>query len=654
MKILNRTMTAMVLLVALVSAGSWANSARVAAMAVDEPDEVEGLDLQTRYTARASNTPDVEQRQELREEFHQTYPLAANGRVSLENINGALRITVWDRNEVQINAVKRAYRQDRLNEAKIEVSSTPDAIRIETTYPSRDLNFTNDDKGRYYNPATVDYTLTVPRQARLESIDLVNGAIEIDGVEGNVNASTVNGRMTVRGLKGEAKLNTVNGELEAVFVQLDPTKTLSLGSVNGNVVMTIPSDSNAVVTAETISGAIRNDFGLKTEDGEYVGHSLHGQIGSGGGRIKLGNVNGGINVKHAEDGRTVSGSTNLLSQKEGVYKGSYKEKYKYNKNEVLSEEDVRKIQEESRRVADEVRKEIDTEKIQREVQRETQQALRDAQREIERAQREVHREAQRQIREQVHAEVREGRGVGSGHGEGEGNRFTERETKSFPVAGMAHVNVVTYDGSVTVHGWDKAEVKYTATKNGRDEAEVKAVHIDVEQQGSEVSIIARSDEGQGSASLEVFVPKSASVHVSSEDGSLSLQDVSGEITLRTDDGSVEVSNSGGQLRANTGDGSISISNFDGQADARTGDGSISLDGRFTGLNARTGDGSISLSVSSDSNFTVETNTEDIDNEGLTISEDIAPSKRAKRWKVGRGGSVFVLGTGDGRIVIRKR
>jgi len=34
----------------------------------------------------------------LTEEFHKTYTLSADGRVSLENINGAVTITGWDRN----------------------------------------------------------------------------------------------------------------------------------------------------------------------------------------------------------------------------------------------------------------------------------------------------------------------------------------------------------------------------------------------------------------------------------------------------------------------------------------------------------------------------------------------------------------------------
>jgi DUF4097 and DUF4098 domain-containing protein YvlB len=584
--------------------------------------------------AAAEGSYSEQRANELREEFHQTYPLAADGRISLENLNGPVHITVSDRNEVQVNAVKRAYKQERLNEAKIEVSATADAVRIKTTYPYDDLTFTDEDRGRYDNPAIVEYSIIVPRKARLDSIDLVNGSLDINGVEGDVKASSVNGRVTAHGLMGEAKLNTVNGQLEATFAQLAQARALSLGSVNGSVVVVIPSDANAIVRAETISGGIRNDFGLPVDDGDYVGHSLYGQLGTGGPRIKLSNVNGGISIRRAQDGRPVSAAQNLLSQKDK------------DKNKVYSDEDLAKMTADARELAEKVRREVDPE-----IRREVQRALRDSQREIEQAQREVQRETQRQIREQVRKE----RDGSRSRGEGINNRrFLNHESRTFPVAGIANINVVTYDGFINVHGWDKSEVTYTATKRGNDEAEVKGIRIEAKQDGSSVSIIAEGDNSDGSVDLDVFVPRNANIHVSSGDGRLSLQGVDGELTLRTSDGSIEVSDSRGQLQANTGDGSIHVSNFDGQADARTGDGSITLDGKFTGLNARTGDGSISLSVPQDSNFTVETNTEELNNEGLPISEDVAPSKRAKRWKVGRGGNVFVLATGDGNIAVRAR
>ncbi len=115
---------------------------------------------------------------------------------------------------------------------KIEVNSTEENIRIKTEYPNEDQTFRSGDR-RYENPATVEYALTVPRKAVLDSIELVNGSLDIDGVEGNVKASSINGRVFARGLMGEARLSTINGPLQATFTQLDETKPISLGSVNG-------------------------------------------------------------------------------------------------------------------------------------------------------------------------------------------------------------------------------------------------------------------------------------------------------------------------------------------------------------------------------------------------------------------------------------
>jgi DUF4097 and DUF4098 domain-containing protein YvlB len=644
---LNKALIAsMTVAAALLSSGNWPAASGLAAK-VDQLVELQN------FLPQAGTTPEVEpQREEVREEFHQTYPLAVNGRLSLENMNGNVHITVADGNEVQVTAVKRAYNRERLAEAKIEVVATADAIRIRTDYPDRDQNFTSDERGRYNNPATVDYAIVVPRQARLESINLINGSLDIDGVEGDVKASSVNGRVAARGLKGEAKLNTVNGTVEATFTQLDPTKLLSLGSVNGTVVVVIPSDSNVIVRAETIHGAIRNDFGLNVKDGEYVGHSLYGQLGAGGSRIKLGNVNGSISIKHAEDGRPLSPAQSLLSQKE-----KDKDKDKEDLGDVSADE-ASAVHDSARALAAEVRREalaqVDAEKIQKqitpEIQREVEQALREAEREIQQAQREVQRETRRQVRDAMHTEARnEARAVARS-----ATRFVERESNSFSVPANSRINLVTYDGPITVHGWDKAEVMYTATKRGDDEEQLKEVRVETDQQGPAVAVIAKSTDNRGWVGLDVFVPRNSSVHVSSEDGRLSLQGVSGELTLRTSDGSIEVTDSQGQLKVSSGDGNIRIANFEGQADARTGDGAISLDGRFSSLTARTGDGSISLAVAPDSNFTIETDAEGITNQGLTISEDVAPSSRTKRWKVGRGGNVFVLNAGEGRIVLRPR
>ncbi|MGA2101292.1 MAG: DUF4097 family beta strand repeat-containing protein [Candidatus Sulfotelmatobacter sp.] len=238
----------------------------------------------------------------LTEEFHQTYTISADGRVELDNINGAVHISSWDRNEVKVDAVKYADTKERLDEAKIEIDSGKDYLSIRTKYPNHDNTW---NWGSHNNPAGVEYTLTVPRAIRLDEIKLINGSLDISGVSGEVRASCINGRLEAHDLAGRAELSTINGRLDAKFDQL-AGQSVQLNSVNGSVDLTIPSDSNAEVEASTVSGGINNDFGLHVNNHRFVGHDLRGELGNGGTHIKLSNVNGRVEIHHAQDGHAMS------------------------------------------------------------------------------------------------------------------------------------------------------------------------------------------------------------------------------------------------------------------------------------------------------------------------------------------------------------
>jgi hypothetical protein len=238
----------------------------------------------------------------LSEEFHQTYALTADGRVELDNINGPVHISSWDRNEVKVDAVKYADTKERLDEAKIEIDSGNDHVSIRTKYPHNDTSW---NWGSHNNPASVEYTLTVPRTARLDEIKLINGSLDITGMTGEVRASCINGRLEAHNLAGPARLSTINGRLDARFDQL-ATHSVELSSVNGSVDLTIPSDSKGEIEASTVSGSINNDFGLHVNHHRFVGHDLRGELGSGGTRIRLESVNGRIEIHHAQDGRALS------------------------------------------------------------------------------------------------------------------------------------------------------------------------------------------------------------------------------------------------------------------------------------------------------------------------------------------------------------
>jgi DUF4097 and DUF4098 domain-containing protein YvlB len=647
----------------------------------------------------------AQSRAELSVEFHQSYPLAAGGRVSLENIQGAVRVIGWDRNEVRVDAVKRAYSAERLAEADIRVEATADAVRIKTRYPQNTLNFNNSAEERFNNPASVEYTLSVPRGARLDSITLVNGALSIEGMTGEVKASSVNGHVAARGLSSRVRLSVVNGALEAAFNQLGAANDIELTSVNGPVTVTLPSDSNAELRANSVHGTIGNDFGLPVRRGPYVGRDLAGTLGAGGASVKLSSVNGPVRIRRAADGRPLSPVTNHLSET----------RRSGDEEDGDDEDDVEKGIEETNRELREAEREIlessrEIERATRETERERQDAAREAARELRESKREIEeakREAEREHLDAAREAERERREIEREKQEIERERrrgtrtttsrtrtiidgrvvsdtgdsveygdpgFRQQESKSFKTTGTPRVRVETFEGYVNVRAWDKPEVSLTAFKRASDEHEMKGIKLRAEQSGGEIVLAAEFDksfaravkkEGErvvafssgASVSYELFVPRSALVRASTGDGRLSVEGVNGELDLRTGDGPIQVTGGRGRLHAQTGDGRINVTDYDGEAEARTGDGRISLDGRFTRVNARTGDGSISLALPANTNATIETNAESVFNDGLAVAEgedSQPPSRGVRRWRIGQGGNLFSLQTGEGRIFLRQR
>lgn len=224
--------------------------------------------------------------QPYEEVFEQTYPVASNAMVSLENINGDVSIDAWDRNEVQVKAVKRASTQALLEKLDIEVEATDDSVHIETKYKRSHEN----------GSRSVEYTLMVPRFASLDDIDLVNGDLLVVGVEGGVRADSVNGRVKAQELAGSISIDSVNGGIECAISDQRAGDRVSLESVNGTIDLWLAPGANADLTAETVNGRITNDLGIEVHKGKYVGSTMKGPVGGGGAEVSLETVNGAIAV----------------------------------------------------------------------------------------------------------------------------------------------------------------------------------------------------------------------------------------------------------------------------------------------------------------------------------------------------------------------
>ena len=481
-----------------------------------------------------------------RENFNQTYPLTQNGRVSISNINGEIIIDTWDRNEVKVDAVKIFVDCDREMQIDIKVDARPDSIKIETDFGKQ--NWGNGSRNwNRCKTSQVNYKLTVPSNARLDEVESVNGEVKITGAKGFVKASTVNGQLTAENLSNSAELSTVNGTLEATFDRLENNSSLKLDAVNGRLRLSIPSDADATVKADTVNGNISNDFGLPVKKGEYVGRDLYGRLGSGNVGIKLSTVNGTIEIKRNNDGRTPKQVGNLLEAKTNVSGSS--STAELIKGEVDNE--MRQELLEAKREAGQSQREAQRElanaqrewnQAQRsgsaEDRRDAEQSLKEAQKELEKSQKEFEK-AQREF-EKNQSKLPKSPAVPAvpaipavpsySNDDSSGNTvLSERETKSLPLSSSQKLNIEVKDARVTVSGWDKPEVSYTLLKQAGNEKTLRQIQAQTSTVGNDIflKVIEPNANGGGTnwdendssnVELEVFVPRNCQLKINGSDG----------------------------------------------------------------------------------------------------------------------------------------
>lgn len=226
-----------------------------------------------------------------KEAFEQTNPFAANGTLTLQNVNGDVEVVTWDRNEIRIEGEKSARTEEELQLIDMTISTAPDRARVVVKLPKRQSGWFGGGSIR----AGVRFKITMPATAHAE-VNTVNGSVRIEGIRGSVDAESVNGAVRAFDVAGPVSISTVNGGVEAKLAALTTGTKLHAKSVNGGVRLRLPAATAATVDASTVNGGIDCDFPLEVT-GKISGRRLRGTIGAGSGEIKASTVNGGIHIQ---------------------------------------------------------------------------------------------------------------------------------------------------------------------------------------------------------------------------------------------------------------------------------------------------------------------------------------------------------------------
>ncbi|HUO35464.1 MAG TPA: DUF4097 family beta strand repeat-containing protein [Candidatus Acidoferrum sp.] len=220
------------------------------------------------------------------EMFHKIVPLNPGGSFLLENVNGSVRVEGWDRDEVEVSAVKSSETDDQsVDQVKIEVDSGPGQVAVHTRYP----------KGQGADVA-VEYRVHVPYRVLLGSVETVNGSVLVRGVEGSGDLRSVNGNVEVLNSSGRFNAKTTNGDLHLELRRLLDGGPMNIETVNGSVVLGLPSDGRANVKVLSMNGDLTSDLPMTSAAGTPASHTFLAKLGTGGGNISVRTVNGGIRL----------------------------------------------------------------------------------------------------------------------------------------------------------------------------------------------------------------------------------------------------------------------------------------------------------------------------------------------------------------------
>lgn len=222
--------------------------------------------------------------------YSETYDFAKNGNINLGNINGSIEVTGWDKDEIELNYTVRADSADDLENVKVEVKHSKQDLDIEVDISSGGFMNWGGSSGE------VSFELKVPRGVSINSIESVNGSINISGVSGEIRAETVNGKIVIENIANDVKFGTVNGNVKIYVDKLSSSSRLKGDTVNGDIEVYLPENDGFDLKSDTVNGDLSNDFGIEVDEGQYVGADMKGSYKSGGARLKFDTVNGDIDI----------------------------------------------------------------------------------------------------------------------------------------------------------------------------------------------------------------------------------------------------------------------------------------------------------------------------------------------------------------------
>jgi DUF4097 and DUF4098 domain-containing protein YvlB len=250
------------------------------------------------------------------------------GTVTLTIGDGEIIVTTWDQERVRIRATSERgdirldasparialeVIRNRGSDARFEIT-VPAGVRVSARASNGDISITGVRGGA--DAVTQSGDIRLDDIAELTEARSLSGDITVRRVAGPVEISTVNGDVSVSDVRGDVEATSVSGEvglrnIVARYIRgrstsgdmsyegaVDPAGRYEFVSHSGEVYLTIPQNTGALLTLGTYSGSIESDFPITLKPGDQGGgRRFTFEIGKGDARITADSFSGDITIR---------------------------------------------------------------------------------------------------------------------------------------------------------------------------------------------------------------------------------------------------------------------------------------------------------------------------------------------------------------------
>lgn len=239
----------------------------------------------------------------VKEEIRRKFKLEPETHINVFNINGNVTVETADTDTAEILVVRSAKKREDLdNYRKVRIEQGRDNRLI--------ISVENDRKSLFSALGSLPegrqrVVMKIPRKADFETHG-ISGNLTMGETQGRLQLRNVNGQIKAARISGVSQFADVNGGVEATFAPLNG-KGIEAYDINGNVDFHFEGEVNADLNAWDINGRLNPDLpGVQARNEEQGRGRLKARIGAGGAQIRIGQVNGNVNLLKAEKAATTT------------------------------------------------------------------------------------------------------------------------------------------------------------------------------------------------------------------------------------------------------------------------------------------------------------------------------------------------------------